>query len=382
VSSSLWLEDEHEPLPRVRISGRADVAVVGGGVTGCACALALAQGGARVRLFEARRVAEGASGRNGGFALRGSAAPYDRVRHVVGSERARELWGLTERALDRIEELAGDALVRSGSLRLALDAAERQELEAEYAALREDGFAADWRDELDPPLQSHFQGVLVHPTDGALQPARWVRRLARLAAEAGADIREGTRVESLGKLDADEIVIATDGYTSGLHPALDAAIRPARGQVLVTEPLPEQLFPRPHYARYGYEYWHQLRDGRLVIGGCRDASLETEATAEEATTELVQGRLEAVVRGLLGRVPRVTHRWSGIFGVTVDDLPLAGRVPGRDRVWVAAGYSGHGNVLGFVCGGLVAAALLGRPAPALALLDPSRTLEPEDGHVL
>jgi glycine/D-amino acid oxidase-like deaminating enzyme len=54
-------------------------------------------------------------------------------------------------------------------------------------------------------------------------------------------------------------------------------------------------------------------------------------------------------------------------------LPLVGRVPGRERIWVAAGYSGHGNVLGFACGRLVAGAILGETgAPQLALFDPAR----------
>jgi len=69
----------------------------------------------------------------------------------------------------------------------------------------------------------------------------------------------------------------------------------------------------------------------------------------------------------------VTHRWAGIFGLTQDLLPLVGAVPGRDdRVWVAGGYSGHGNVLGFACGALVADAILGQGSPQLELLDPAR----------
>ena len=55
-------------------------------------------------------------------------------------------------------------------------------------------------------------------------------------------------------------------------------------------------------------------------------------------------------------------------------MPLAGRVPGHGGVWVAAGYSGHGNVLGLACGELVAQAILGRPAPELELFDPARLL--------
>jgi glycine/D-amino acid oxidase-like deaminating enzyme len=73
-------------------------------------------------------------------------------------------------------------------------------------------------------------------------------------------------------------------------------------------------------------------------------------------------------------MPQVDYRWAGIFGLTQDMLPLVGRVPGRDGTWVAAGYSGHGNVLGFLCGRLVAHAILGRDDPLLALFDPARLL--------
>jgi gamma-glutamylputrescine oxidase len=68
---------------------RVDVAVIGGGVTGCSCALTLAERGLRVRLFEASEIAGGASGRNGGFALRGGAAPTGRRARIWGVPRAR-----------------------------------------------------------------------------------------------------------------------------------------------------------------------------------------------------------------------------------------------------------------------------------------------------
>jgi glycine/D-amino acid oxidase-like deaminating enzyme len=92
----------------------------------------------------------------------------------------------------------------------------------------------------------------------------------------------------------------------------------------------------------------------------------------DETTALVQGELAALLEQLLARLPRITHRWAGIWGQTVDLLPLAGRVPGSERLWVAGGYSGHGTVLGFACGELVAKAILGEPTPELVLFDPSR----------
>ncbi len=134
----------------------------------------------------------------------------------------------------------------------------------------------------------------------------------------------------------------------------------------------ELRYARPHYARGGFDYWQQLPDGRLVLGGRRDASLEEEWTAVEETTPAVQGPLEHLARELAGGAVEITHRWAGIWGTTPDLLPLAGRVPGRERTWVAAGYSGHGNVLGLVCGSLVADAVAGDEVPDLALFDPER----------
>jgi gamma-glutamylputrescine oxidase len=376
VTSSYWLSEERPSLPEPenRPAGPVDVAIVGGGVTGCACALALAEAGQRVVLYEAREIAGGASGRNGGFALRGGAPAYDRARRDLGPERAQSLWRWTEHYLDRLEDLAGDAFRRTGSLRLAADPAERAELEAEYEALRQDGFEAEWRDDLPDPLRGRFDGAIFHPPDGSLQPARWVRRLAARAAEAGAELHERRRVESIDELEADHVVLATDGYRQGLLPELDAAVSPTRGQVLVTEPLERHLFPCPHYARHGYDYWQQTPEGRIFAGGFRDKAPDHEHTSDEEVTPLIQGHLERFVTELLGEPAQIAHRWAGIFGATEDRLPLVGRVPGNERVWVSCGYSGHGNVMGLACGELVAGAILGRPAPELELFEPARLL--------
>ena len=324
MAESYWLAEPAEPLARVSRDGRPDVVVIGGGVTGCSCALTLAEAGLRVRLFEARRVAWGASGRNGGFALRGLAISYPQARERFGSA-APELWRFTERSLDRMEELAGDALRRVGSFRLA-DDEELDALRAEYEALREDGISAEWVDELSAPLDATFRGAILHPGDGSLQPARWVRRLAGRAVAAGTEIVEETRVESLDDVDAEHIVIATDGYTSGLLPELDRTIKPVRGQVIVTEPLAETLYPRPHYARHGFDYWQQTPDRRLVLGGRRDKNLDAEFTNEEALTEPIQAELEGFAAELAGG--EAAHRAPLAGDLRLDRGPPPAGRPG------------------------------------------------------
>jgi glycine/D-amino acid oxidase-like deaminating enzyme len=144
--------------------------------------------------------------------------------------------------------------------------------------------------------------------------------------------------------------------------------------MIATEPLGERIFDCPHYSRHGFDYWQQVPDGRILAGGFRDVSMDSEFTADERTTPQIQSALESLVAELAGRPVRVTHRWAGIFGLVLDFLPVVGRVPGEERVWVAGGYSGHGNVLGLLCGELLADAILDRDPPLLDLFRPERLL--------
>jgi gamma-glutamylputrescine oxidase len=301
--------------------------------------------------------------------------PFDVAVHDFGAEQALAFWRATEQTLLLMAELAGDAFRPVGSYRLAVDETEAAQLRREFDELRAAGLEAEWLDPLPEHLASRYLAGFCHPPDGALQPARWVRRLAGHAAAAGVEIREHERVASIDGL-APCVVIATDGYGTGLLPELDAAITPTRGQVVATEPLGEVLYPFPHYARHGYDYWHQLPDRRLVFGGHRDSSLETEWTDVEETTAIVQSHIDDAIEGLVGYRPPVAARWSGVWGTTSDDRPLVGELPGRPGVWVAAGYCGHGNVMGLMCGRLVARAIAGDRDPLLELFDPARLIYP------
>jgi gamma-glutamylputrescine oxidase len=375
LSVPYWLDSPAARYPPLAKDEDVDVVVVGGGVSGLSCARVLAEAGLRVRVLEARTVGSGASGRNGGFIVRGLAQPYSVLREP-------ELWRLTEEGVERLTQLAGTAFRRVGHLHLVTKD-EREAVLAEHEALAADGFEADWLEPNALPhvLQRHFAGGLFQSRDGVVELGTWVRGLAERAAAAGVAIAEETRGLELeetrveterGVVSAERVVLAKDGYTHGLVPELDRTVEVARNQVVATLPLAKRHFESAVSARGGFAYWQQTRDGRLVIGGWRDVDLEAEFSREEEINSRVQEGIEGFLPTTLGEVPEITHRWAGLLGFTPDRLPLAGELPGRPGVWSALGYSGHGNVLALLCGEGVGHAILGAADPRLEAFSPGR----------
>jgi glycine/D-amino acid oxidase-like deaminating enzyme len=135
--------------------------------------------------------------------------------------------------------------------------------------------------------------------------------------------------------------------------------------MLGTAPAP-QTIPRPVYHRWGYDYWQQLPDGRIALGGGRDRHVADEWGAPAEPTEPVQADLEALLRDHLRIDAPVTHRWAGVVSYTDDELPVLEAV--RPGVLVVGGHNGHGNVMGSACARAAAQIALGEPAPRLARL--------------
>ena len=158
--------DAH-PL-RERIT--ADVAIIGAGITGVSLALWLARAGLRPVVLEAREIAAGASGRNGGFLLGGTAEAYAAARERYGADRARRIWAYSAGNNAQAVELAGElhergittGFARNGSLRIALTEAELEEIRQSVALLAGDGWKAELLDRADLPeqLRATYLGAL------------------------------------------------------------------------------------------------------------------------------------------------------------------------------------------------------------------------------
>lgn len=353
MSSPFWPRPPERYLGR--LPKRADVLVVGGGITGMSLLHHLRARRMDAILVEHAHIAVGASGRNAGFLLAGVADNYAAAVRTYGRDRTREIWSLTLENHDSMIAAASGQPIgyhRLGSATLASGDEEASQLEESAQLLNEDGFEATW--------DGHR---LVNPRDGEVDPAAMVGALARQAPQGA--IREGVSVTGIqGGLsevvvDSDGaecragcVILATNAYTPLLLPQV--AIQPRRAQMLASPPHSARVSDMPTYSHFGYRYWRQLPTGEVLIGGWRDTAYDIEVGYDEHPTDAIQAHLDSQLKRM-GAGSEVTHRWAGTMGFTESGLPLAGPVDAMPNVYLCAGFNGHGMGFAFITAkGLVA----------------------------
>jgi len=159
-----------------------------------------------------------------------------------------------------------------------------------------------------------------------------------------------------GTVLARKVLHATNAWGASLLPQLRGLLTPVRNQVIVTNPVP-RMWEFGMGANYGYEYFMQRPDGRIVLGGMRDLS---PTMGENSTDQdfLDDNISEALAGYLPKHFPRdlsgitVEREWVGILGFTPDRNPLVGGLAGSSYAnqFIASGYSGHGMPLAFLVG--------------------------------
>ncbi|CAH0161654.1 FAD-binding oxidoreductase [Roseomonas sp. CECT 9278] len=354
------------------MSTTADVAIVGGGIQGCATAFFLARMGVRAAVLEKDYVGRHASGVNAG----GVRTLGRHMAEVPLALASRRLW---EELPALLEDDLGFQV--TGQLRVAETPAELHALRARVQALHEAGYqhetlvdAAALR-ELAPALAPHCLGAIHVPTDGHAEPYRTTRAF-RLRAEAlGARIMEGVAVIGMRRaagcwritlgdgrrLEAPMVLNCAGAWADQVGTMLgDALPIEANGSMqMVSARMPRFLGPVVGFAGRSLSA-KQFANGTVVMGGGRRSPVLRDTN--ESTLDL--GGLATAMRDAAAVIPpmaqaSIVRFWSGIEGFTPDRIPIIG--PGsQEGVFHAAGFSAHGFQLGPIIGQIMADSLTGR----------------------
>ncbi len=365
--------------PPLQGEHRTQVAIVGGGFTGLSTALHLAEAGRSVIVLEANEPGWGASGRNGGQVNPGLKENPDQVVRDHGDDLGGRMVGFSYAAPDLVFSLIRRHQIRcearqGGTLRVATGPRSADALRGLAAECQRRAMPAELLE--GAALQAatgtgFYPAGLLDRRGGDLNPLAYARGLARAAQQAGAAVHGSSPVRSLrpvaggweletaeGRVTADQVLLATNGYTDRLWPGLQQSLVPVFSSIAASEPMPEDMARTVLPLRGSvYEtgritvYYRVDQANRLVLGG---RGPMRELTGPEPLAYLMRHaeRLWPGVKGL-----RWTHGWSGQLAMTMDHYPHVHEL--APALFTCLGYNGRGVAMATAMGQQLARHLTG-----------------------
>ncbi|MFN3955546.1 MAG: NAD(P)/FAD-dependent oxidoreductase [Pararhodobacter sp.] len=388
--ANLWHATCRETVAAPPLDGvvTADLAVVGGGFTGCAAALRAAGMGASVALIEAHDIGHGGSGRNVGLVNAGLWLPPDAIRATMGEDagaRLIELLGAApQRVFDLIERHGIDCEARrNGTLHLAHSPAGLRDLQSRLTQMQALGAPVSLLGQAETARRlgsAIHHGALHDARAGTVQPLALCRGLARAAGAAGARLHGQSAALSLrheggqwrvlsarGEIRAPALLLASNAYHLRIEGLPAPQIVPVHYFQMATTPLPPALC-----------------DTILPGGeGCWDTAMVMSSYRTDAAGRLIIGAIGRLdhpgsgahrgwARRRLGRVfpalrdVALEHAWHGRIAMTGDHIPKLQQI--GPRALAAFGYSGRGIGPGVTFGTMAAEALLNETPEALPVV--------------
>ncbi len=369
----------HAPdYPALQGDIETDVCVVGGGFTGIATALTLAERGYSVVVLEQNRIGWGASGRNGGQVIGGFSGEALMAQRL-GPGAADLIWDIGWRGnaiiAERVQKYAIDCDFKYGYMDVALKPRHLRAFEVYHEQLQRRGFGADVRmvakHEMRSVLGSDaYIGGLINRRSGHLHPLNLCLGEAAAAARLGVKLFEGCEVLAIehgprpaartagGRVRASAVVLAGNAYQRLETRRLSGQVFPAGSFIIATEPLSEEqaqeinpldmAFCDPNHV---LDYFRLSADRRLLFGGRCNYSGRVPSSIRAS----IEPRMHKVFPQL--RTTRIDYEWGGSIGIVVNRVPLIGRL--HDNVYYSLGYSGHGVNMTHAAGEILADAIGG-----------------------
>jgi glycine/D-amino acid oxidase-like deaminating enzyme len=364
------------PLPE-----KVDVAIVGGGYTGLSAARTLAKRGISVAVVEAETIGWGASSRNGGMSLTGLKVPMQTIIKKFGRPLAGTLFQCSLDSIALVESIIREehidcGFARTGHLIVANKPKHMDVLAGEVDFMQKEfnhTVRLVPRDDLSAEIGSElYFGGLVDEASGGLNPAQYAAGLAQAASRAGATLCAKAHVlkirrsggvfqleTSRGALEADQVLVATAGYTGAATPSLRRKVIPVGSYIIATVPLtPElahELSPRNRMIfdfKHLLNYFRLSADNRMIFGGRAAFFPETERTVRRST-EILQREMVRVYPQLAGTP--VDYVWGGTLDFAFDQMTHVGE---QDGVYYILGFAGHGVAMATYLGKTVAESML------------------------
>jgi len=374
--------NDHTAYPVLDDDIDVDIADVGGGFTGIATAVELAERGFSVAVCEANRIGWGASGRNGGQvtgSLSGDEAMLAQLRRTHGADAEQFIWHLRWEGHDiireRIARYAIDCDLKTGHLQTAWTEQDitpyKQMQQLAYSYGMEDDVS--WLSKkqvheiLETPL---YHGGLLNRRNMHLHSLNLCLGEARAADSLGAKIYEQTPVQKIkggrkpalvtarGVVRAKKIILAGNAYHRLARKQLSGLLFPAILGNMTTEPLGEELAAQinsedlaVYDSRVVLDYYRLTADNRLMFGGGTNYSGRGINDVEKALRPSLLETFPAL------KNTRIDYAWTGTAGIVINRIPLVGKF--ENNVYYAQGYSGHGIATSHIMAEVLAEALTG-----------------------
>ena len=368
---------ERTPAPQLRGDAAADICVVGGGFTGLSAALHLAERGYSVALIEAHRVGFGASGRNGGQLGSGQRVEQTDLEKMVGDAEARKLWELAENAKDLVKQLISkhniDCDLKPGIAHATFSASETAHEHAYVEHLQSrygyDQITALSEEALSAVCPSpRYKGGSLDMGAAHLHPLNYALGLARACEKAGVTFYENTHVHHIedgakvtvrcdtGRVLADHVILAANGYLGGLNRRVAGRVMPINNFIAATEPLGEDAARvltkdiAVADSKFVVNYFRLSSDNRLLFGGGESYGYkfpDIDKTVRKPMIDIYP-HLKDI---------RFDYTWGGTLAITMKRLPYVARL--APNILSASGYSGHGVGTATQAGKLMADAIAG-----------------------